>query len=170
MKEWSSFFWLHGRRGSAGECETLRRCFITSLQWQALHKQGYNEPGLWGHKLTAWESGTDCSWVTKNVTLEGPVHVIICAGLQTQPTATETHHLQLLKPFIEREGIRPALLKTFMDPLLPFLQCTVCAGHLQRTGSGSSGSGWRSFSGVSLWSFLKKEYNKDRRMKIEFPP
>lgn len=135
-----------------------------------LHKQGYNEPGLWGHKLTAWESGTDCSWVTKNVTLEGPVHVIICAGLQTQPTATETHHLQLLKPFIEREGIRPALLKTFMDPLLPFLQCTVCAGHLRRTGSGSSGSGWRSFSGVSLWSFLKKEYKKDRRMKIEFPP
>lgn len=74
----------------------LDKVFYRFALVMVLHRQEYNEPSLWEHKLTAWESGTDCSWVTKNVTCgrAGPCDHLRRAANTSCQEATETHHLR----------------------------------------------------------------------------
>ncbi len=95
-------------------------------------------------------------------------HVIICAGLQTQAAREPLRHIMSnLWSSLMRD--RASLLSISSDvcgSLLPSWRCTACGGHLQHTGSGSFGSGWQSFSGVSLWSFLWTK-TKNKRIEIK---
>lgn len=86
--------------------ETLTRCFITWLCWQAVHKQEYIEPSLWKHKLAAWERGTDCSLVTKHVPpgRAGPCSHLCRTTSTVCPEPTDTLNLSLT--FFAMQSVR----------------------------------------------------------------
>lgn len=54
----------------------------------------YMEPGLWTHKLAAWERGTDCSWVMKHVPFgrAGPRSHLCQTTNAACPEPSDTHN------------------------------------------------------------------------------